>query len=234
MKKHMKKIGKGFDKGKNVIIMENVSIGDNVRLGNNVIIYPDVKIGNGVKILNNSIIGIKPETRKKSVNKTKNVNETVIGNNVFIGNNSVIYAGVNIGIDSFLSDLVWIRENTILGNENIIGTNALIMNAVRIGNHSRVSINSQIAEFTEIGQDVFIGPNISTSADNSFGRAGHSYMKTPIKIKDKARLGANCIILQGVEIGYNSIIGAGSVVMRSIPDNVLAMGNPARVIKSAT
>lgn len=59
---------------------------------------------------------------------------------------------------------------------------------------------------------------------------GHSESKMVI-LKKGCWLGANCIILPGVVIGENSVIGAGSVITKSIPNNVVAAGNPAKVIK---
>lgn len=59
---------------------------------------------------------------------------------------------------------------------------------------------------------------------------GH-YPTEPVLIKSGTWIGANCIILPGVTIGNNSVIGAGSVVTKSIPDGVVAFGNPARVYK---
>ena len=52
-----------------------------------------------------------------------------------------------------------------------------------------------------------------------------------VEIKDGAWIGGGVIILPGVTIGKNSIIGAGSVVSRSIPDNCIAVGNPCKPIK---
>ncbi len=52
-----------------------------------------------------------------------------------------------------------------------------------------------------------------------------------VTIQDQAWIGFNCIILKGVEIGHSSIIGAGSVVTKSIADHTLAAGNPAKEIK---
>jgi len=62
--------------------------------------------------------------------------------------------------------------------------------------------------------------------DSSDGGSGR------VILKDNAFIGVNSVILRNVTIGENSIIGAGSVVTRDIPPNVVAVGNPARVIKS--
>ncbi len=59
---------------------------------------------------------------------------------------------------------------------------------------------------------------------------GH-YPTEPVLIKSGSWIGANCVILPGVTIGKNSIIGAGSVVTQSIPDGVVAFGNPARIVQ---
>ena len=53
----------------------------------------------------------------------------------------------------------------------------------------------------------------------------------PVKIEDSVWIGGGAILLPGVTIGKNSVIGAGSVVTRSIPANCVAVGNPCRVIK---
>ena len=61
----------------------------------------------------------------------------------------------------------------------------------------------------------------------------HGYPRTvkPVQIKKGAVVSVGCIIIAGVTIGENSIVGAGSVVASDIPDNCVAIGNPARVIK---
>lgn len=63
------------------------------------------------------------------------------------------------------------------------------------------------------------------------GRDGELARKKEIHIKRKAFIGTSCIICKGVTVGENSIVGAGSVVTKSIPDNEIWAGNPARFIK---
>ena len=60
---------------------------------------------------------------------------------------------------------------------------------------------------------------------------GYENVNAPVVIKKNARIGVRVTILPGVTIGENSIIGAGSVVSESIPDNVVAVGVPAKAIK---
>ncbi|MGO2320484.1 MAG: DapH/DapD/GlmU-related protein, partial [Vibrio toranzoniae] len=55
---------------------------------------------------------------------------------------------------------------------------------------------------------------------------------TPINVGDNVWLGGGVIIFPGVNIGKNSVIGAGSVVTKDIPENVVAVGNPCKMLKS--
>ena len=99
-------------------------------------------------------------------------------------------------------------------------------------NHNLIILDGAKVEF---GDNVFIAPNCS------FYTAGHpinieernegiEYAK-PIKVGTNVWIGGNVIVLPGVTIGDNVTIGAGSVVTKDIPSNVIAYGNPARVIK---
>jgi len=87
----------------------------------------------------------------------------------------------------------------------------------------------------EIGDNVFLGPGVqictaSHPIDLNERVRGFEYGR-PIKIGDSVWIGAGVIIIAGVEIGDNSIIGAGSIVTKNISSNVLAAGNPCRVIR---
>ena len=67
--------------------------------------------------------------------------------------------------------------------------------------------------------------------DTDFQRGRPPYAGGPIVVEDYAWIAANCTILPGVTIGRGSVIGAGSLVNKSIPPNSLAVGRPARVIR---
>jgi maltose O-acetyltransferase len=86
-----------------------------------------------------------------------------------------------------------------------------------------------------IGADCQIGPNVQlltpTHPTDPEPRRDKLEAAEPITIGDNVWLGGGAIILPGVSIGENTVIGAGAVVTRDIPANVVAVGNPARVIR---
>ncbi|WP_433243429.1 sugar O-acetyltransferase [Streptosporangium sp. CA-135522] len=86
-----------------------------------------------------------------------------------------------------------------------------------------------------IGDDVQIGPNVQlltpTHPIDPRQRRAKLEAAKPIVIGDNVWLGGGVIVLPGVTIGDNSVIGAGSVVTKDIPADVVAVGNPARVIR---
>lgn len=102
-------------------------------------------------------------------------------------------------------------------------------------NHNLVILDCAKVSF---GDNVFVGPNCS------FYTAGHPINATqrnkgleyahPISVGNNVWFGGNVVVLPGVSIGNNSIIGAGSVVTKDIPDNVIAVGNPCKVLREIT
>lgn len=87
-----------------------------------------------------------------------------------------------------------------------------------------------------IGDDCFIGPNVgiytACHSTDPVARNNRQEWGEPVTIGNSVWIGGNVTILPGVTIGDNVTIGAGSVVSRDIPGNVIAVGNPCRVIKT--
>jgi maltose O-acetyltransferase len=89
-----------------------------------------------------------------------------------------------------------------------------------------------------IGDHVLFGPRVgiytSNHAVDAAERAAGACYAKPVRIGDHVRIGGDVIINQGVTIGDNTIVGSGSVVTRSIPSGVIAVGSPARVRREIT
>ena len=104
------------------------------------------------------------------------------------------------------------------------------------GAFSSTTVNIEEKSFIPFADNVFIGPNCGFytaghPVDVKQRNSGLEYAK-PITVGNNVWFGGNVIVLPGVTIGDNTIIGAGSVVTKDIPANVIAVGNPCKVIKS--
>ena len=105
------------------------------------------------------------------------------------------------------------------------------------GRQVYVNFNLTLVDDTHIyiGDCVMIGPNvtIATAAHpiEPELRRQAAQFNVPVRIGHNVWIGANSVVLPGVTIGDNSVIGAGSVVTRDIPANVVAVGNPCRVLR---
>ena len=112
---------------------------------------------------------------------------------------------------------------------------------VRIGKNCHISpyvlIDLLHPELIEIGDNVTISSNsmifahVNPSSNNFLKKHGYPRTVKPVSIKSGAIVSVGCIVIAGVTIGENSIVGAGSVVTQDVPDYCVAVGNPARVVK---
>ncbi|MER6613654.1 sugar O-acetyltransferase [Streptomyces xantholiticus] len=111
---------------------------------------------------------------------------------------------------------------------------------ITIGDRTFINFNAVFLDAAPItiGSDVQIGPGVqllTPTHDMGAERRRAGWEKAaPITIGDNVWLGGGVIVCPGVTIGDNTVVGAGSVVVRDLPAGVLAVGNPARVVRSLT
>lgn len=111
---------------------------------------------------------------------------------------------------------------------------------ITIGNNFYTNHNCTILDGAKVifGDNVFIGPNcVFSTSDHpidSVQRSEGLEIAFPITVGSDVWIGANVSVLPGVSIGNNTIIGAGSVVNKNIPDGVIAAGIPCKVIRKIT
>lgn len=108
---------------------------------------------------------------------------------------------------------------------------------IRVGERFFANFNFTVLDEAPvvIGDDCFIGPNVSIytacHSTDPVERNSRQEWAEPVTIGDNVWIGGSVTILPGVKIGSNVTIGAGSVVTKDIPDNVVAVGNPCRVVR---
>lgn len=138
---------------------------------------------------------------------------------------------VNIGENTNIWQFCVIFPKAEIGNNCNICANVLVENEVKIGDNVTIKSGVQIWDGVTIEDNVFIGPNV-TFTNDLFPRSKNPDWKLEQTIVKKgASIGANATILCGITIGENVMIGAGSVVTKSIPDGEVWYGNPAKFAK---
>ncbi|QOW10633.1 N-acetyltransferase [Kaistella flava (ex Peng et al. 2021)] len=138
----------------------------------------------------------------------------------------------NIGKDTFVWQYTVILKQAVIGNNCNINCQVFIENDVVIGNNVTIKPGVQIWDGLRIEDHVFIGPNVTFTNDRYPRSKQYPDEFQQTLVKKGASIGANATILGGLTIGENSLIGAGSVVTKNVPDNELWVGNPARKIRN--
>lgn len=146
------------------------------------------------------------------------------GSRITIGDNFYLYSGNGVNpIASNLQADVYVEPGAALTIGNNVG-----MSSTRLWIHESARIGTNV----KIGGCVLITDTDAHPMDYVARRSSNDGTKSaPVVIEDDVWVGAHCIILKGVTIGARSIIGAGSVVTKSIPTDCVAAGNPCKVIK---
>ena len=126
-----------------------------------------------------------------------------------------------------------------IGDETKIGAFVEIQKNAKVGRRCKVSSHTFVCEGVAIEDNVFIGHGV-TFINDSYPRAttpeGELQTESDWRveatvIKRGASIGSGATVLSKVIVGENSIVGAGSVVTRDVPPNVIVAGNPARILR---
>jgi acetyltransferase-like isoleucine patch superfamily enzyme len=129
-----------------------------------------------------------------------------------------------------------------IGDETKIGAFVEIQKNARVGRRCKVSSHTFVCEGVTIEDNVFIGHGVTfvndsypraTTADGEIQTEKDWRVETTL-VKRGASIGSGATILANLVIGENAIVGAGSVVTRDVPPNMIVAGNPAKILRSIT
>lgn len=134
-----------------------------------------------------------------------------------------------IGEGTSIWQYVVVLPKARIGRNCNVCAQVFIENDVVVGNRVTIKNGVQLWDGLRIEDDVFIGPNV-TFTNDKFPRSKvwpESFLQTTIR--QGASIGGGAVILPGITIGAKAMVGAGSVVTRSVPANAIVRGNPARI-----
>ena len=148
-----------------------------------------------------------------------------IAPSVKLGNNTKVFGFTNL-------------YGCEIGDDSKVGTFVEIQKGSKIGSRCKISSHTFICEGVTIEDDVFVGHNVVFTNDR-FPRATTDgklqteadWVCVPTLVKKGASIGSGAVLLCGITIGENALVGAGSVVTKDVPAGATVAGNPARVMK---
>lgn len=228
--------------GKNVLIGENVHFGNDVIIGHNTIIEKNVSLEDGVYIDNNCIIRNDVSIGKKSTiganciigeyqmdffrDHQYHKHELNIGEGAVIRSGCILYSGSEIGNNFQAGHQVTIREQVTIGNNVSAGTLTDIQGYCKIGNYVRMHSSVHVGQQSIIDDCCWIYPYVVLTNDPT----PPSETELGVHIHSFAIIATNSIILPGIEISSDSLIGAGSIVTRNVEKYQVIVGNPGKSI----
>ena len=210
------------------IIHEDVYIGDNVTIEDNVTIDIGCIIRDNVHIKKNTYVGarcILGEYLQDYYYAKQNQNHPLcIGENGLIRSETIIYGDCEIGDYFQTGHRVTIREKSIIQAHVRIGTLSDIQGHCSIGNYVNLHSNVHVSQGSQIGDYVWLFPYVVLTNDPQ----PPSTQMCGVTIEEFAVVATQTVILPGVHIGKDVLIGAGSVVTKSVKDKMVAYGSPAK------
>jgi acetyltransferase-like isoleucine patch superfamily enzyme len=229
------KIGSNVVFGHNVIVGDNAVIGNNVKIGHNSIVDNCV-IKDNTTIQDNCIIGYGHATgwvSRATEAKDLVFDKLEIGADCIIREGCTLYIGAKLGDNVKIHHKVLIREKTIIGPNTSIGSMCDLEGNLKIGNNCSIHSNVHLCYDTVIGDYVFIAPFCVTTNGNpmSYKRPAlyekFGYEKGPV-IESGCQIAVHVTILPRVRVGYESMIGANSLIAKDVEPLSIMVGSPAK------
>lgn len=217
---------------KNSLVSSSIRIYGNVEIGSNVILEPNVIIGHpspseqaNLKEYVASLSSIVEDSFECLFDEFVTA-KTVIEEGVTIRSGTVVYSGTFIKRNADIAHNCMIRENCSIGRDTHIITGAQIMSSVVIGHGCRIA--GTLCNRTHVGNCTsMLGHAMHRYKDGLSG-----YIEPSPKIGNGVIVGREAAIVGGVEIGDFAVVGAGSVVTKSVPSHSVWIGNPAKQVKT--
>jgi len=209
------------------LIGENVSIGEGVSIGPRSIVYDNVELGDNCVVGADVTLGEPTAAIHADPDNYENP-PLVIGAGAHIRSASILYAGSTFGPRLETGHRVTIRENTKTGENFRVGTVSDIQGHCEFGDFVRLHSNVHIGQQSRIGNYVWIFPYVVLTNDPH----PPSDLLVGCVVEDFAVIATMSVILPGVRIAKDALIGAGSIVLEDVGEEDVIVGNPGKRVAS--
>lgn len=220
-------IGDKVSIGANCIIEDNVRIEDNCYIDSNTIIRSGTSIGRNTFIGANCIIG--EYLMDFCLSRKEQKHSLSIGSNTLIRSGSIIYTQSSIGPYFQTGHRVTIREGSQIGCHVSVGTLSDIQGNCHIGDYVRMHSNVHIGQLSSVDNFVWIFPYVVLTNDPTPPSTEDNFRG--VHVNKFALISTGAILLPGVRIGRDALVGAAANVTRDVEDYSVVVGNPAKKVK---
>lgn len=136
-----------------------------------------------------------------------------------------------IGKDTKIWQFTIVLAGAVIGENCNINAHCFIENDVVVGNDVTIKCGNYLWDGIRIEDGVFIGPNVTFTNDKYPRSKQYPDGFYSVRVKKGASIGGGAVILPGITVGENAIVGAGSVVTKDVEESSIVVGNPATLLR---
>lgn len=211
-----------------VVLGNNIVIEDDVYIDHFCIIRDNVHLKKGCTVGANCILGEYLADFYES--RTPKKHPLVIGERALIRSGTIIYGDTTIGDDFQTGHRVTIREEAEIGHHVRIGTLSDIQGHCKIGNYVNMHSNVHVGHKSVVEDFVWLFPYVVLTNDPT----PPSEQLVGVTVCTFAVVCTGSVLLPGITVGKDALVAAGANVTKDVPEGMIAVGNPAKVIGSVT
>lgn len=192
--------------------------------------HVEAELAADCRIHENCMVDYPPSTCSSLARIPEVTRITKIGARTEVMPFALVYRSAWIGADCLIGSHATVRESATIGDRCIIGQYVCISYEAELADEVRVQNGTLIADGWKVGRGTFIGVNVSTMSDRRRDVVEYEFKGSmPSIIGERCLIGSGAVILPGLRIGNDVVIGAGALVIKDVPDGATVLSQPSRI-----